>query len=92
MMSEADAYRRQRAMNDARYALWAAQQVRKYTPYGRTIQNGITPLHHKAAAMYPEYDSPERVRAQYFGLLRRAANRRRLLLLLDEKARHGVTL
>jgi hypothetical protein len=30
--------------------------------------------------MYPELPSPEDVRAQYFGLLRRAANRRQEIL------------
>lgn len=65
---------------DMRHALWAAREIRKYQPYGRTIQHGITPLHHKAARMYPEHPSPEQVRAQYFGLLRRAANRRQELL------------
>jgi len=65
---------------DMKHALWAAREIRKYQPYGRTIEKGITQLHHRAAAMYPEYPSPEQVRAQYFGLLRRAANRRQEIL------------
>lgn len=65
---------------DMRHALMAAREVRKYQPYGRCVGKGVTPLHRAAGRMYPQYTSPEGTMDLYWGLIRRAANRRQEIL------------
>lgn len=65
---------------DMRFAIAAAAEVRKYTVWGHTIRKGVTRHERAVAAMWPTNWGPDRTRAHYYGLLRRAERRRQELL------------